>query len=817
MRKYLTFINSRIQLKIILPFAALTLALAIIGTYLSTSLVADSLDQRFESQLKDSTSVAAEVISQREQFHLTEIRSIAFTEGVNTAIAEGDRQLLQQLLFPIVANNGIDRVDVVRQDGSVLLTIRREPGTSTVEDYTVSGEGDLANLSVVQKVLNGVVDDIGDKHVELTSIAKDRLFITAGPAKQGEEVVGAILVSTHLRNMLRLLKQATFAEVSLNSLDGQLLMTTVPGGIQTPLPLALTPQEASVLLGLDGNTSLRRSIKLDNREYDILPSIFIARGSPQGFYSVAIQTAAIVSRGNTTRNWMALIFILALGSVFVIGYTTSNMITGRVKYLMENAMAVAGGDFSRRTDISSEDEIGSLARSLDHMTASLADYTTALQHKIDELTALYESSTAVTVRSGLNLAHVLQAITSSISSVMQEADQIVVYLLDDQKMLHPIVSAPPGINGFPSYFLEDNSRIEAILTSAKPQTVQLSDIAEYSFNGHGFSNSGVNGFTNLLITPLVAGQETIGMLTLTIKPNSSTSLAIPLDDNNERLLGTFANQAAIAIKNAQLFEATQHAYEELRQLDQLKTEFINIAAHELRTPLGAILGHASSAEKRAPPKLKKYISFIVISALRMRTMIDAMLTIQRLDAGTAFLKVLPVDIGKVLGKIVADYQPMAELEGHIITLSVLPDLPSIEVDAEKVGLVFSNLIANAIKFTPEGGHIEISAQDYGDSILVTIHDDGVGITPENQQQIFERFYQVRTEEMIKYGTLGVGAGHGGMGIGLTIVKHLVELHQGEVWVESEPGKGSTFFVTLPKTIPTASHPSTILTSATEPH
>lgn len=798
MRKFFTLINSRIQLKIILPFAVLTLALAIVGTYFSTQLVADSLDQRFEAQLGDAVNVAADVISQREQFHLAEIRSIAFTEGINAAIAIGDRETLQSLLFPIVANDGIDRVDIIMADGTHLLTIRREPGTSTVEDYSVIDAGDLTYLTSVKNVLNGVVDDIGDKHVEISPIGKDQLFITAGPAKLNDEVVGAILVSTHLRNMLRLLTQATFTQISLNSLDGRLLQTTLRPGPDNAELLSLSSDEANVLLGLEGNTSLRRSITIDDREYDMLPSIFFARGEPQGFYSVAVPTSAIVARGNTARTQMATIFIVALILVFGIGYLTSNMITGRVKYLMENALAVAGGDFSRRTEISSEDEIGSLARSLDHMTASLADYTAALQHKIEELTALYESSTAVTVRSGLNLDHVLQAIIGSISDVMRDADQVVVYLLDEeQRLLRPIVSAPAEVNGFPSYFLEENGRIDTILTSGKPQTVHLSDIVQYSFNGNGAAN----GSANLLIAPLVTGHETIGMITLTSRTNGTGAKLTMLSPDDERLLGTFANQAAIAIKNAQLFEATQKAYEELRQLDQLKTEFINIAAHELRTPLGAILGHASSAEKRAPPRLKKYISFIVISALRMRTMIDAMLTIQRLDAGTAFLKVTPVDIRKVLGKIVSDYQPMAELEGHTIIVNLPEDLPAIEVDSEKIGLVFSNLISNAIKFTPEDGHIEIAAQDYGEAILVTVHDNGVGITPENQNQIFERFYQVRTEEMMQYGSLGVGAGHGGMGIGLTIVKHLVELHQGEVWVESEPGRGSTFFVTLPKAIP----------------
>jgi signal transduction histidine kinase len=230
---------------------------------------------------------------------------------------------------------------------------------------------------------------------------------------------------------------------------------------------------------------------------------------------------------------------------------------------------------------------------------------------------------------------------------MHQSDQVVVYLLDiENQQLRPISAAPYGAYTLPALSYEENGRLDNILTEAKPHFIQLSELAKYSLNG--VPSTMLYNPSQALIVPLVTGHETIGMLTLTFSNEAYQPIA------NLHVLGTFANQAAITIKNAQLFEGLQKAYEELQQLDQLKTEFINIAAHELRTPLGAILGHASSAEKRASPKLKKYVKFIVISAVRMRTMIDAMLTIQRLDAGTTFLKVNITDIRDILHKVVAD-------------------------------------------------------------------------------------------------------------------------------------------------------------------
>jgi signal transduction histidine kinase len=293
----------------------------------------------------------------------------------------------------------------------------------------------------------------------------------------------------------------------------------------------------------------------------------------------------------------------------------------------------------------------------------------------------------------------------------------------------------------------------------------------------------------------------VGMLTLV--PSADRPHTDLLDEDVERVLGTLANQVAVAIKNAQLFEATQRAYEELRQLDDLKTQFINIAAHELRTPLGAIMGYASFVEKRAPQKLRGPMRFMVASTLRMRTMVDAMLTIQGLDAGTTFLRLTSVDVRGIIQKVSSDFQPMADLERHTIAVDLPTELPLVQGDAEKIGLVLSNLLSNAIKFTPEGGHIKVGAWDRGDIILVSVRDNGVGIPIEDQKRIFERFYQARAEHI---------AGHGGIGIGLTIVKHLVELHGGQVWLESEVGRGSEFFFTLPKVSTLELAPSSLSTA-----
>ncbi|MCB0166105.1 MAG: HAMP domain-containing protein [Anaerolineae bacterium] len=782
---FVNYFRSRIRVKVILPYAILTVVVAVIGVFLSTRLVSGSLEERFTNQLVAAASVAADGLGQLEENQLEDFRAIVFTEGIADAVVAGDSEQLQTLLFPLIVNKNMDRVDIIDQNGVYLFGVRRPAGSTDVEDYVTTdkqGSVDWRNWPVVQNVLNGKVDDLGDKFVTIETVDDDLLFFTVGPLKQDDEVIGAVLVSSHIPDVLSALRQATFAEVSLYDLDGDLIDSTFSNQDEAAQVLRLG-QQARLTLAVEGESSPRKSVELGSLEYDVLYNVFRARGNPLGFYSVALQTTYIVSYSNSARTQMGAIFALTLLLVFLIGYFTANAITKPVQHLMEDALAVASGDLTRRTKINSTDEIGSLARSLDHMTESLANYTQNLQNRISELVLLYENSTAVTVKSGLNLDHIMRAIAESVKGVIKGTDQVVVYLFDDKKQqLMPRISTVEDIHKFAILPFNENDDFWRLLSDAKPHLINLKQLKSHTANGFSSSET----VAHALVVPLIASREIIGMLALLPRPNEPD--LHQLDEDKERLLVTLANQSAIAIKNAQLFDATQRAYEELRHLDDLKTEFINIAAHELRTPLGAMIGYASFLEKRVPEKLHKSVRFLTASSLRMRTMVDAMLAIQRLDAGTAFLRIANIDVTDIIHKTVADFTPMAEMEDHTIEVKLGEHLPKVPADPEKVGLILSNLISNAIKFTPEGGKIEVSAQDYLKGILIQVKDNGVGISEDDQTRIFERFYQVRPDHL---------AGHGGMGIGLTIVKHLVELHEGQVWVESEEGEGTIFAFTLP--------------------
>jgi len=265
------------------------------------------------------------------------------------------------------------------------------------------------------------------------------------------------------------------------------------------------------------------------------------------------------------------------------------------------------------------------------------------------------------------------------------------------------------------------------------------------------------GIHSFIVTPLAVRKDRpVGILVV-----SRDTEGDAFTGGDPELLAVLSGQAAIAIENARLFEETQRAYQELRQLDQMKSEFINIAAHELRTPLAILMGHADLLESELEGDLRERVQ-IITRELSVQQAID---------------------------EAVLDMASLARAKDQIIETHVPAGLEPVRADPQKLYIVLSNLLSNAIKFTPPGGRIRVQALERGDAVQISVQDTGPGIPHHLHDKIFDRFYQVEKS---------LTRAHEGMGLGLSIVKGMVELWGGQVWVESEMGKGSTFSFTIPR-------------------
>ena len=300
---------------------------------------------------------------------------------------------------------------------------------------------------------------------------------------------------------------------------------------------------------------------------------------------------------------------------------------------------------------------------------------------------------------------------------------------------------------------------------------------------HQLSQAGAHA---AIITPLVVKTKSLGTL-IVAKSHPEDSFAT----SDAEMLSILCGQAAIAIENARLFEEIQEAYEELKELDRLKSEFINIAAHELRTPLAILMGHASLLVEELDGFAGQRMKIIERNAIRLRELINDMLTLRHLESGMARLRLEPCNLAELIETSTADLQSLAQDKKQTVNILIEDGMPPVMLDRQRLNLVLSNLFMNATKFTPEGGTIIIRGWVEDNEVLISVEDDGIGIPRDETEKIFERFYQVADS---------LTREHDGMGLGLAIVKGMVDLWQGRIWVESKEGAGSTFTFSIPQPV-----------------
>ncbi len=250
--------------------------------------------------------------------------------------------------------------------------------------------------------------------------------------------------------------------------------------------------------------------------------------------------------------------------------------------------------------------------------------------------------------------------------------------------------------------------------------------------------------------------------------------AVPLSTADGRVRGSVAVGADIS---------------EQKQAMAIKDDFIGMVSHELKTPLTVVIGAIKTAmsEGVSPQDARELLQDASWGAETMADIVDNLLELSRWQANRLNLQTARVDAAAVVGRMVE--RASRKSEKHRLVADVPADLPEVRVDRTRVERILDNLVDNAIKYSPEGGEVRISARREADYIVVSVTDQGIGIAPTDTAKLFQPF--VRLDSLIPTTTLK------GIGLGLVVCRRLVEAHGGRIWVESGPGKGSTFFFTLP--------------------
>ena len=300
--------------------------------------------------------------------------------------------------------------------------------------------------------------------------------------------------------------------------------------------------------------------------------------------------------------------------------------------------------------------------------------------------------------------------------------------------------------------------------------------------GHAFIAGGGGGSgPSLVIVPVVVDGRPTGVLCC------RAAHPVVFSDEDQRFLAAIADQVAVALEHTRLRRQAAEI-EAIEQLNRLKSEFISAVSHELRSPLTPIVAYAELLTVRTfpPDMIQQMAAEIHRQTLHLQRLVDDLLDISRMEAGGLHLEVQPLRLDEVIRQVIQSYTTSPQ---HQFAVRLPPALPMVSADPVRVRQVLLNLVSNAVKYSPQGGRITVTARERGTWVEVSVADQGIGIPPDKLERVFEKFYRVDGEEIRKIR---------GTGLGLAICKHIISLHGGRIWAESAgPGRGSTFIFTLP--------------------
>jgi len=432
--------------------------------------------------------------------------------------------------------------------------------------------------------------------------------------------------------------------------------------------------------------------------------------------------------------------VVVLIPAVIIGRLLTQPITLHLGQLRRGAERIEHGDYQSRVVASRGDEFADLARAFNHMADVIAQRESALREQNGALATLNH-----------RFESVLNAANDGIAMLDRQGH----FVLINRRFGELLGSRPEAllnqtVEEAPPLLLERLARLSSRLTTLLPGEVQDErGVAEEIITLDGSDQR----FLQFYTAPIQGedGQETIGRILV-------------------------------------LRDVTRE-----RELDKMKTDFISVVSHELRTPLTSIKGYTDLLLSGTTGELSElqseFLGIIQSSTTRLSNLINDILDISRIESGTIQIKHEPIDYRAIVSDTLRLMKAAAD-EKQISMDAGLPEtIPPVRGDSDKVTQVLTNLVSNAMKYTPEGGWVKVSLEVTGEASVTTcVADSGIGVSNEDQAKLFQKFFRADNTSTREAG---------GTGLGLVIAKTIIELLGGAIWVESEPGRGSRFYFTLP--------------------
>jgi NtrC-family two-component system sensor histidine kinase KinB len=453
--------------------------------------------------------------------------------------------------------------------------------------------------------------------------------------------------------------------------------------------------------------------------------IGLRRLNEETMYAASVKAGIVANRAIWST---VLVATAALLVAVIFSLFIAERIIRPIRHFMEAARKISSGDYAIQVSVETGDELGRLAGEFNRMAAQLGRY-----HEMNIEQILVEKQKVEAILSGIE-------------------DALVVF--DTQLK---VMAINPAARRLLDSGLSDNAGLRCADILPDPLVCDL-----------------IRKTVETRIKPDIPDEQRIITLTVAEKPRHYL-FSITVIRGKERTL------SGIVLL---LRDVTR-----LKEVDQLKSEFVMAASHELRTPLTSLGMSVDLLQEHVASTLAEKDRELLQAAHeevhRMKALVNDLLDLSRMEAGRIGLELETVSVQTLFDEVRGVFKSQLDIKAIALTSALMENPPKIHVDANKITWVLTNLVSNALRYVNPGGHIQLSAVRIGPNVHLSVRDDGPGIPPEYQTRIFQKFIQVKGRET------------GGTGLGLAICKEIVRAHGGAIWVESSPDHGSTFTFTLP--------------------
>ena len=500
----------------------------------------------------------------------------------------------------------------------------------------------------------------------------------------------------------------------------------------------------------------------------------LTRSSDRALVTGLAWSAAVVG--------MALVLVLA-GSLSTLG-TVARPLRG----LAATVRRLTSGDYAARAAVTGSAEVREVAQVV-NTQADESDRLREQEAQSNRLRAVARDA-GLRIREHLAAGDVLREAHSVLLESM-DTDVIALMLVDDERI-------EPAVAQQDVWLLADP--FDAALSAGSLTTLQemfrvrgsvlVQDMATQAGRLPPWVAAGLRaaGVGSHLLTPFGVGEQMLGFVTA-----DRLGPARPWSAAEIGAVESIAADIGRGLHHARLYEAENRLVEDLKSVDQAKSDFFATVSHELRAPLTSIEGYVEMlAEGEGGPvtgEQRKMLDVVDRSAVRLRNLIDDVFTLSKLESDAFTTVMRPVEVAEVISAAADELQPEMARHGLTLTSDCPHDGLTVQGDAGQLGRVLVNLLSNAVKFTPEGGRITVTATAAESSAVITVTDTGIGIPAKDQQELFTRFY--RASNAIQQSIPGTG-------LGLAIVRTIITNHGGDITLTSHEGQGTTFTIRIPQ-------------------